>query len=140
MPITDRQQAFVNYYCNNGFNAAQAYKSAYPNCKTGHNKLAARVMARDGIKVAISEKIAKRQAELDYDQRKATQLLFDLLERCKAAKDHNTEATVIRELNTIFALRKEGAVTGQQEQQQLTEQQAAEARRLAGIRLRQPAG
>lgn len=41
------------------FNASEAYRRAYPNCKAGHNKLATRLMANDVIK----EEIAKKQAE-----------------------------------------------------------------------------
>ncbi len=53
MPISDKQQAFVNNYCTNGHNASKAYKNAYPNCKSGYNAHGAREIAKDSVKQAI---------------------------------------------------------------------------------------
>ena len=59
------------------FNASEAYRRAYPNCKAGHNKLATRLMANDVIKQAITKKraeIAKQtgfsiiQAQQEYEE------------------------------------------------------------------------
>lgn len=42
------------------FNATEAYRRAYPNCKTGHNRMANRLMSCDVIKKVI----AKKQVEI----------------------------------------------------------------------------
>jgi flavin-binding protein dodecin len=53
-PLTDKRQAFVEEYCNNGYNASEAYKKAYPKVKSGWNKHASRLMTKDDIRQAIA--------------------------------------------------------------------------------------
>lgn len=55
--MNENRQIFVNTYLTNGYNATQAYKTAYPNCKGGWNRLGHRLMTNDDIKKVISEAI-----------------------------------------------------------------------------------
>lgn len=59
--MNENRQIFVNAYLTNGYNATQAYKTAYPNCKSGWNAHGARLIAIDSIKQAIGE--AKKDLE-----------------------------------------------------------------------------
>ena len=64
-PLSDRHQAFVNEYCSNGMNATQAYKKIYPKVKGGWDKLAGRLMGKDGIREAIKAKLEDKAEKLD---------------------------------------------------------------------------
>ena len=46
-------------------------------------------------------------AKVEYNKSKAEQMLLDLLDRCVEAKDRSNEVAVLREMNTINALRIE---------------------------------
>ncbi len=53
--MNENRQIFVNTYLTNDYNAAQAYKTAYPNCKGGWNKLGHRLLTFDDVKEALSK-------------------------------------------------------------------------------------
>ncbi len=61
MPINDKQEAFCQNYCNNGFNASQAYKAVY-HAKAGWDKLSSRLMVKDDIKQRIAEIKTEKEA------------------------------------------------------------------------------
>ena len=54
MELSDKQQAFVQEYVVNGYNASQAYRTAYPGCNSGWDAHGARLVVKDRIKQAIS--------------------------------------------------------------------------------------
>ena len=65
MPLSDKRQAFVNEYEINGHNATQAYKTAYPGCKSGHKQAGQRLLTFVDVKQAMGRlraKTAKKQA------------------------------------------------------------------------------
>ena len=59
--MNENRQIFINAYLTNGYNATQAYKTAYPNCKSGWSAHGARLIAIGSIKEAITK--AKEQLE-----------------------------------------------------------------------------
>jgi hypothetical protein len=63
MPINDKQRHFIREYTSNGHNATKAYKTAYPDCNGGWDKLGARLMGNDGIRAEISKIEAKSAAK-----------------------------------------------------------------------------
>lgn len=111
--LTDKQQVFIDYYCSNGYNASQAYKKAYPNCKAGYNKLSSRLMAKDGIRQAIAVRMAVKQAEIDYNYEIAIKALDAQIENLRPLADkHNIQAiqattALLREKNDIAGLHKQ---------------------------------
>ncbi len=62
-PLTAPRQHFCREYCGNGHNATQAYKTAFPNCNGGWDKLGPRLMGKDGIK----QEIARLEADTIED-------------------------------------------------------------------------
>lgn len=58
MPVTDKQQAFIQEYCSNGYNASKAYVSAgYSSVNADGN--AHRLIVKDSIKAEIAKVRAK---------------------------------------------------------------------------------
>lgn len=137
MGLSNKQQAFVNEYCSNGLNATQAYKTAYPNCKGGWDKLGPRLMGKDGIKQVVAVVLAEKQVKTEHNQQitlNNLQAAYDL-----AKKQGNPVAMVAAE-------REKNAVTGQhsytihtdaEQTKELTEAEAKAADEIAAIANRQ---
>ncbi len=53
--MNENRQIFVNTYQTNGYNATQAYKVAYPKCKSGHKQAGQRLLTFVDIKEAIDK-------------------------------------------------------------------------------------
>ena len=114
-PLTNKQEAFCEEYCNNGYNATQAYKKAYPDCKGGWHKLGSRLMAKDGIRTRIARYRAGVTAKVDHDRDKAIELLKEniatldqIIEGAgtglSVVQAINARTAVVRELNAISNL------------------------------------
>lgn len=115
-PLSAPRHSFVQYMADSGSetfnNAAQSYKRAYPKCNGGWNRLAARLMAMDVIKQAISKYKAKTTAKLDHNRTIAIKLLNENIAALDAiieAQPNNVAAVTartgaIRELNAISML------------------------------------
>ncbi len=87
---------------------------------------------------AIKRKQADLGAKIEYNKTKAEGLLMDLLERCRLQGDRSNEIAVLREMNTINALRTENINTYDNTKAiELSESERAEAERIAQIRLKQ---
>ena len=91
--MNENRQIFVNTYLTNGYNATQAYKTAYPECKSGWNAHGARLIAIDSIKQAI-DKAKKGLEEWLEGGRKLCDRLFS--ERYFASVLRNENANAIR--------------------------------------------
>ena len=89
--MNENRQIFVNTYLTNGYNATQAYKTAYPNCKSGHQQNGSRMMLNDVIKEAISK--AKKELEewLKGGKELCDRLFNERYVAC-VAKNDNTNA------------------------------------------------
>lgn len=108
--LTDKQLSFVENYCNNGYNAAEAYKDSYPNCKGNYNKLGFENKSKQGIKDAINKYKAKITEKIDFNRDIAISLLNKNIEYLTPkAESGDTQAitaltAVIRELSAISNL------------------------------------
>ena len=58
--LTGKQQIFCDEYCTNGFNASQAYKTAYPKSKRNWDSLGHENM----VKPCIINEINRQKAEI----------------------------------------------------------------------------
>lgn len=65
MPINDKQQAFINEYRVNGHNATQAYRKAYPDCKSGADRAGHRLLSNVEIRAAIAKDMAKSSVKTE---------------------------------------------------------------------------
>lgn len=103
--FTMQEQEFVRFYCGeanyNGHAAARLAGYKTPRVSAYH------VLKRQRVKDAIRVEMAKKRETLEHNQLKSTQLLYDLLDRCRLSEDHASEVAVIRELNAIYGLRTE---------------------------------
>jgi hypothetical protein len=143
MPINDKQQAFINEYMINGHNASQAYKKAYPNCKGGWNKLAANLMAKNGIKQAIRAEMGKIREKVDHTRDIAIEMLTtDRASLAEKAGNGDIQAiqartAITRELDAISNLHSSVITTKQDQEPIKTEDQPAleEAARALKLRL-----
>ncbi len=132
--MNENRQIFVNTYLTNDYNATQAYKTAYPNCKGGWNRLGHRLLTFDDIKEAIDK--AKKDLE---GWLKAGKDLLDKLfkERYDACVGKNDNTNAIRCLENkaknvgYYALDNAQKV----EESKLTEVQVEEAKQYAKWRL-----
>lgn len=132
--MNENRQIFVNTYLTNGYNAKQAYKTAYPNCHGGWAKLGSRLMTFDDVKNAI----IKAKTELN-DWLKGRRELCDRLfgERYAACVSKNDNTNAIRCIENkaknvgYYALDNEQRV----EKREMDERQLVEARRIALVLL-----
>lgn len=89
--MNENRQIFVNTYLTNGYNATQAYKTAYPNCKSGYDRAGSRLLGF----VEVKQAIVKAKNELEEWLNGGRELCDKLFgERYKAcvAKNDNTNA------------------------------------------------
>ena len=104
LPI--KQQAFVEEYITNGFNAAAAYRIAYPLAKTGHRENGHRLITKDNIKAVI----AKRKAELMAKTEWSTEISKGkYLEAAQIGIDIHQPAvavTAYRNIDGLYGLQK----------------------------------
>lgn len=132
--MNENRQIFVNTYLSNGYNATQAYKTAYPNCKSGWNAHGARLIAIDSVKQAIAK--AKKDLEewLSGSRKLCDRLFKDRYDAC-VAKNDNTNAIrcVENKAKNVGYYALDNAQ--RTEQAKLTEQQAKEAKEYAKWRL-----
>ncbi len=111
-PLTAVRRHFCRIYCINGHNAAQAYKEAYPNTKSGYNAHGARLTALDSIQAEIRriEAVAVQESgrtveSLDGMYQKG----FDVAEKQKNPTGMATNTTGIARL---YGMDKDAAVKG----------------------------
>ena len=65
--MTDKQDIFVQVYANNGFNATEAYKTAYPDCKVGHQQSSSKLLLNPVIREAVDK--IKKELQVKWKDR-----------------------------------------------------------------------
>ena len=132
--MNENRQIFVNTYLTNGYNATQAYKTAYPNCKSGHKQAGQRLLTFDDVKKAI-DKAKKELEEWLSGSRKLCDRLFSERYTACVAKNDNTNAIrcIENKAKNVGYYALDNAQ--RTEQAKLTEQQVKEAKEYAKWRL-----
>ena len=132
--MNEKRQIFINTYLTNGYNATQAYKKAYPECKAGHQQAGSRLLSN----VVIQKAITKAKTDLEEwmsGSRKLCDRLFMERYTATVAKNDNTNAIRCIENKAknvgYYALDNAQRV----EQAKLDEQQTKEAKEYAKWRL-----
>ena len=135
--MNENRQIFVNTYLTNGYNATQAYKTAYPNCKSGQDRCGHHLLSINEIK----EKINKAKTELESWLKGGRELCDKLFsERYEACVSKNDNTNAIRCIENkaknvgYYALDNEQRT----EKREMDERHLIEARRIALVLLTMP--
>lgn len=132
--MNENRQIFVNTYLTNGYDATDAYRVAYPKCKSGHQQSGSRLLLVAVVKQSI-DKAKKDLKEWMSNSRELCDRLFrERFEAC-VAKNDNTNA--IRCVENKAKNVGYYAIDNAQrtEQTKLTEEQEKEAKAYAKWRL-----
>jgi len=132
--MNENRQVFVNAYLTNGYNATQAYKTAYPNCKSGQRQAGQRLLTFVDIKEAVSKAKEELENWLKGGRKLVDKLFSDQYKASIQAKDRG---------NAIRCIENKAKNVGyyaadnlqRTEQAKLTEQQVKEAKEYAKWRL-----
>ena len=133
-PLSDKQSAFIDEYMINGHNATQAYKTAYPNCKGGWDKLGPRLMGKDGIRTEIDRRMAEMADKAEYTQQDSIDRLKRYADKAETANQFSSAVSSVIALNRMFGWDKDNSMDTDQ-QDKLDAKQVSEAQRLANLRL-----
>ena len=144
-PLTAKQTAFIDSYTDA---SGETYNNATQSAiKAGYsskwaNRQAHLLLDNSRLKTAISAKIAKRQAKIEYNYEKAIaeldKIIANLTEQANTGHIQANSALiqVLREKNDITGLHKQRFIDETEQKRELDESEQTEARRLAAIRLR----
>jgi len=132
--MNENRQIFVNTYLTNGYNATQAYKTAYPNCKSGHKQAGSRLLTSVDIKEAIDE--AKKDLEewLEGGRKLCDKLFSDQYKLSLEAKDRgNAIRCIENKAKNVGYYAEDNAQKA--EQVKLSDKEVAEAKKITKFRL-----
>ena len=65
----DKQKHFIREYTTNGHNATKAYKTAYPDCISGHRQSGSLLLTNTDIRAEIDRIEAETEAEMDISRK-----------------------------------------------------------------------
>jgi len=132
--MNENRQIFVNTYLTNGYNATQAYRTAYPNCKSGQDRAGHRLLSYDEIKEAISKAKIELETWLEGGRKLCDKLFRDQYKASVSAKDRtNAIRCVENKAKNVGYYAEDNAQ--KTEQAKLTEEMAKEAKEIAKWRL-----
>lgn len=121
-----------------GMTQAEAYRQAGYS-ENGANALASRLIANDGVKARLRYIQAKIAENAKVTQEGQSKKLANVQALCLANGEHSTYVKACEVQNRLYGLDKQ-VIEQTDAQRQLTATQAAEARRIAEIRVREVAG
>lgn len=140
--LTDKQQAFVQAYTTNGYNATQAARQAgYKGNDNTMRQTGFKLVTNGNVKRAIAAKKQEKQEKADYNYDKAIAALDQRIAYLEpAASKGNIQAVVaqtalIREKDNITGLNKTNVSTTTDQPKPLTEAERAELAALAKLSL-----
>ncbi len=132
--MNENRQIFVNTYMTNGYNATQAYKTAYPNCKSGQDRAGHRLLSFIEIKDALSKAKKDLQEWLKGGRDLCDKLFEDQYKASVTAKDRtNAIRCVENKAKNVGYYALDNAQ--KTEQDKITEVQVEEAKQYAKWRL-----
>ena len=85
--MNENRQIFVNTYMTNGYNATQAYKTAYPNCKSGQDRCGHFLLSIPEIKKAVDKAKEELRGWLKAGRELCDKLFEDQYKASVKAKD-----------------------------------------------------
>ena len=130
--MNENRQIFVNTYLTNGYNATQAYKTAYPNCKSGQDRAGHRLLSFDEIKKAIDKAKTELTEWLKGVRELCDRLFEDQYKASVKAKDRtNAVRCVENKAKNVGYYALDNAQKA--EEAKLAQTEAKEAKRIAHI-------
>lgn len=132
-----RQEIFCQKYIQ-GMSATEAYRQAGYVAKNADAN-AARAMGYDGVKARINYIQAEKAIKQGITQEGQARKLEAVQLKCFANGEHSTYVKACEVQNRLYGLDKQ-VIEQTEAQRRLSETQAAEARRIAEIRVREVAG
>ena len=130
--MNENRQIFINTYLTNGYNATQAYKTAYPNCKSGHQQNGSRMLLNDVVKEAIDRAKKGLEEWLKGGRKLCDKLFSDQYKASITAKDRtNAIRCVENKAKNVGYYAEDNAQ--RTEQVKLNEVRREEADRIAKI-------
>jgi phage terminase small subunit len=103
-PLTNKQELFIENYCNNGYNASKAYRDAYPNCKAQHGVMGHENLQKPKIKAAIDAYKAKISKKYEHNREKALAYLEEAIEMARDQDNISGMVSAVKEMNAISNL------------------------------------
>ena len=122
--MNENRQIFVNTYLTNGYNATQAYKTAYPNCKSGQDRAGHRLLSFVEIKESISKAKLELQEWLKGGRDLCDKLFEDQYKLSLAAKDRGNAIRCVENKAKNVGYYAEDNAQKAEQQTLNTEQQA----------------
>ena len=135
-PLSDKQEAFCQAYCNNGYNASQAYRTAYPNCKSKWDSHGARQVVKDSIKKRIAEIKAVETEKQENSRELVTRNMFKAAAICLERGDMSNYTRIMENLGKNCGW-YEADNEQQRERVELDEQQEADLQEFIAWKHRQ---
>ena len=130
--MNENRQIFVNTYLTNGYNATQAYKTAYPNCKSGQDRCGHFLLSIPEIKKAVDKAKKELAGWLNAGRELCDKLFEDQYKASIKAKDRtNAIRCVENKAKNLGYYALDNAQKA--EQAKLDEVTAKEAGRIANI-------
>jgi phage terminase small subunit len=136
--MNENRQIFVNAYLTNGYNATQAYKTAYPNCKSGQDRNGHRLLSFDEVRKAIDK--ATEYLKIAWKDR-----INQVISRAQKEMDNTTSVSALCLLMNAqkgymdMQAKNQGEYEADNAQkaeaEKLTKEQALEAKEIAKWRL-----
>lgn len=107
MPINNKQQEFILEYCSNGHNATKAYKTAYPDCNSGHRQAGARLLTYVDIEAKINEHMANMGKEQGYSVEQCQQEYEEARQRAITCKQVSAEIQAVTGKARLYGMDKD---------------------------------
>lgn len=132
MSINDKQKHFIREYTTNGHNATKAYKTAYPDCNGGWDKLGPRLMGIDGIRAEIDRIEAKTGAEMDISRKSQYKRLLGAYDMAVTQGNVAGIKGILSEINLMQGFQREAAPNREMEQA-IAQRMSSEDKELARV-------
>ena len=137
MAINDKQLAFIDEYMINGHNASRAYKTAYPECKSGYNAHAARLIAKDNISAEINKRLDEIRKNMVLTRDAQHERLLAVV---NSTEIDSVKVSALHELNDMLGYHRDKAPNAEREQairQKMTDEELVLHQEIARLRTQQ---
>jgi hypothetical protein len=106
-PLSAKHLAFINAWLINGHIAGQAYKKAYPNCKSGYDQNGLRLLRNDKIQAEIQRRTAKLAKKADWTIEKAQEKLEELIQQSIDQRQPAAGISGVVAINRMYGMDKD---------------------------------